>query len=242
MTGIETDAATEAQTPRPSSSPESREWDEVLRFWFPDSSEDDAETHGRRTAWRMRGGADEEIVARFGPLTEQAATGALDHWASDPRGRLALLVLLDQFSRSVWSGSPHAFAQDPRALALALGGLENGHYAALRPPWEQSSYQLVLGHCEGPDHLARLDRALALAQEIHASAPDHLKAFYAFPVEQKILHRRVIETFGRFPHRNAALGRTPTPEEAAYVAEGQFPHRRPVPHGDPPESGSSKSG
>lgn len=230
MLRIGTDAATEAQE---------HEWDEVLQFWFPDSPEEDLETHGRRSAWRMRGGADEEIVARFTGLTEQAAAGALDHWADDPQGRLALIVLLDQFSRSAWSGSPRAFAQDPRALALALEGLENGHFAALSTPWQQTTYQLSLGHCEGPDHLARLDRAHALAQEILASALDHLKPIYAFAVEQKVLHRRVIETFGRYPHRNAALGRTSTPEEAAYVAEGQFPHRRPVPHGQMPESGSS---
>jgi uncharacterized protein (DUF924 family) len=210
----------------------------VLRFWFPDSPEEDLETHGRRSAWRMRGGADEEIVARFTGLTEQAAAGALDHWADDPRGRLALIVLLDQFSRSVWRDSPRAFAQDPKALALALEGLENGHYASLSTPWERSTYQLSLTHCEGPDHLARLDRAHALAQEILDSGPDHLRPVYAFAVEQKILHRRVIETFGRFPHRNAALGRTSTPEEAAYVAGGQFPHRRPLPQGQMPESGS----
>ena len=239
MSQIETNATTEAKDQRPSISPEEREWDEVLQFWYPDSPEEDAETHARRSAWRMRGGADEEIVARFSDLAEQAAAGVFDHWADDLRGRLALIVVLDQFSRSVWRDSPRAFAQDPRALELALEGLENGHYAALSTPWDKSTYQLSLTHCEGPDHLARLDRALALAQEIQASAPDHLKAFYAFPVEQKILHRRVIETFGRFPHRNAALGRTPTPEEAAYVAEGQFPHRRPVPHGDMPESGLS---
>ena len=239
MPRIETDATTDAQDQGPSVPPEGREWDEVLRFWYPDTPEEDAETHARRSVWRMRGGADEAIVARFGAVTERAATGALDHWADDPRGRLALIVVLDQFSRSVWRDSPRAFAQDPHALRRALEGLENGHYAALSTPWEQSTYQLSLTHCEGPDHLARLDRALALAQEIQASAPDHLKAFYAFPVEQKILHRRVIETFGRFPHRNAALGRTSTPEEAAYVAEGQFPHRRPVPQGDRPQGGSS---
>ena len=229
MPQIGTDAMTEAKDQKPITSPEAREWEEVLQFWFPDTPEEDAETHARRSAWRMRGGADEEIVARFSGLTEQAAAGALDHWAQDPRGRLALIVVLDQFSRSVWRDSPRAFAQDPKALALALEGLENGHYEALSTPWEQSTYQLSLTHCEGPDHLARLDLAHGLAQAIHASAADHLKAIYAFGVEQKVLHRRVIETFGRYPHRNAALGRTSTPEESAYVAEGQFPHRRPLP-------------
>lgn len=240
MPQIETDATKSAKGQSSSMAPEGRPWEEVLQFWFPDSLGEDGETHGRRSAWRMRGGADAEIVARFTGLAEQAAAGALDDWAQDPRGRLALLVVLDQFSRSVWRDDPRAFAQDPKALALALEGLENGHYAALTTPWERTTYQLSLTHCEGPDHLARLDRAHALAQDIHAAAPDHLKPLYAFAVEQKLLHRRVIETFGRFPHRNAALGRTSTPEEAAYVAEGQFPHRRPLPQGEVPESENSR--
>jgi uncharacterized protein (DUF924 family) len=226
MAQTETDAETET---RRHSSHEVPEWDEVLKFWFPDSAEDDLKTHSQHWSWRMRGGADGEIVARFAGLAEQAAAGDLDHWADEPEGRLALIVVLDQFSRSVWSGNPRAFAQDPHALTLALEGLENGHYTALSTPWQRTSYQLSLGHCEGPDHLARLDRALALAREIHDMAPEHLKPSYAFGVEQKVLHRRVIETFGRYPHRNEILGRTSTPEEAAYVADGQFPHRRPIP-------------
>ena len=96
----ETDATTEAKDQRPSISPEVREWDEVLRFWFPDSPEEDLETHGRHWAWRMRGGADAEIVARFTGLTGQAAAGDLDHWASDPMGRLALLIPLQVCSKT----------------------------------------------------------------------------------------------------------------------------------------------
>lgn len=222
-------------------SPSSRKhaWDEVLQFWFPDTPEDTLETHNRHWAWRMRGGADTEIVARFTGVTEQAAAGMLNHWSEEPEGRCALIVVLDQFSRSVWSNTPRAFAQDPLALELSLEGLENGHFAALKHPWQKTTYQLSLGHCEGPDHLSRMDRAVQLAQEIHSSAPDHLKPSYAFAVEQKTLHRRVIETYGRYPHRNAVLGRESTPEEAEYVAKGEFPHHRPVPLGPTPEGGSS---
>ncbi len=124
----------------------------------------------------MRDGADAEIVARFSDLTEHAAAGVLDQWAEDPRGRLALLILLDQFPRSVWRDSPRAFAQDPHALTLALEGLENGHFAALRMPWERLSYVIVLGHCEGPDHLARLERGHRIAQEVHNEVPDQPQA------------------------------------------------------------------
>jgi uncharacterized protein (DUF924 family) len=238
MPQIDTTAATKTEVAMNSPSPETREWDEVLRFWFPDSLKDELETHNRHWAWRMRGGADAEIVARFTAVTEQAAAGALDHWAEDPEGRCALIVVLDQFSRSVWGNTPRAFSQDSRALELSLEGLENGHFAALSTPWQKTSYQLSLGHCEGPDHLARMDQAVAIAQEIQGSAPEHLRPSYAFAVEQKVLHRRVIEAYGRYPHRNAVLGRTSTPEETDYVAKGEFPHRRPVPQGSQP-SGSS---
>ena len=86
----------------------------------------------------MRGGADDAIRERFADLTEAAAKGLLDHWAVTPRGRLALVIALDQFPRSVWRGTPAAFAQDIRATKLVLDGLKNGHYEALPNVWEKA--------------------------------------------------------------------------------------------------------
>src|SRR5690606_5958449 len=130
-------------------------WDDVLDFWFPEGRAltVDAQTHSSYWLWRMQGGADAEIVARFADLTAQAAAGSLDHWARNPHGRLALIVLLDQFSRSVWREDARAYAQDVRALSLATEGLSNGHYALLETPWFQVVSGLPLGHCEGGDHL-----------------------------------------------------------------------------------------
>ena len=144
------------------------EWDEVLAFWFPEgvNLDIDAKTHQTHWHWRMQGGADEEISARFANLTEQVAKRVLDHWAKDAYGRLALLVILDQFSRSVWRGTKRAFAQDPRALELANEGIVNGHYASLAMPWFQAVHGLPFGHCEGPDHLARIDRLIGLREEV----------------------------------------------------------------------------
>jgi uncharacterized protein (DUF924 family) len=170
----------------------------------------------------MRGEADEEVVARFSDLAATAAAGDLDHWAEDPRGRLAFIIVLDQFPWSLWRGSPQAFAQDEKALALVL----DGHYDALATPWERTVYIIPLGHCEGPDHLERCDLAIHLAQDILAAAPDHLKAGYAFAAQQPVEVRNVIAAFGRHPHRNQTLGRTSSPDEAAYIADGQFPHLR----------------
>lgn len=205
---------------------DSGEWEEVLEFWFPDGPDEDAETHDRHWRWRMMGGADGEIIHRFTDLTGKAAAGDLDHWAEDPRGRLALIIALDQFPRSVWRGTARAFAQDNKALALVMEGYENGHYQALEKAWEKAVYNLPLGHCESPDHLDRIDRAMRLTQDIYAAAPDHLKGIYGFIAQQPVEVRKVIAAFGRHPHRNAVLGRTSTPEEEAYIAEGKFPHLR----------------
>jgi uncharacterized protein (DUF924 family) len=88
---------------------------------------------------------------------------------------------------------------------------------------------MPLGHCEGPDHLARLARAIALARAILDEAPAHLRPLYEFSAEQPVLHRKVIAAFGRHPHRNHVLGRASTPEELAYLDNGVFPHQREVP-------------
>jgi uncharacterized protein (DUF924 family) len=205
------------------------ERDAVLDFWFPAGCGADLATHREYWSWRMRGGADAAILARFTETTQRAARGELDAWAATPRGRLALVVVLDQFSRSVWRDTPRAFAQDPEALTLVLRGLDAGHYAALATPWEKTFFTMPLGHCEGPGHVRRLDRAVALAREILDAAPAHLKPLYAFSAEQPVLHRDVIRAFGRHPHRNAILGRTSRPEELSYLAKGVFPHQRELP-------------
>lgn len=203
------------------------EWQNVLDFWFPERGLDvNADVHRANWMWRMRGGADEQIIARYSELTDRAIQGDLDHWSDDPHGRLALIIVLDQFPRSIWRDTPLAFAQDERALSLALDGYSNGQYDALETPWFKTVYNLPLQHCEGPGHLDRLDLAISLAQSILADAPDHLKPGYTFAAEQPVEVRKVIAKFGRHPHRNKALGRPSTPEEEPYLAEGRFPHLR----------------
>jgi uncharacterized protein (DUF924 family) len=120
-----------------------------------------------------------------------------------------------------------AWAATPRGpRALVEEGLANGHYDALGSVWEQAFLGMPLAHCEGPGHLARLDRVIALGGRQLAEAPAHLRPMYEFNAEQPRRHRAVIATFGRYPHRNAVLGRTSTPEELAYLERGELPHRR----------------
>ncbi len=205
-----------------------QEWDDVLDFWFPEgrSLSVDAQAHRAHWLWRMQGGADAEIIARFSDLTQRAAQGSLDHWALMPHGRLALIILLDQFSRSVWRGDARAFAQDPGALSLVRDGLSNGHYSSLETPWFQIVYGLPLGHCEGPDHLQRLDLLINLREKIAADAPIPLQPIYSSLVTQARDVRKIIVAFGRHPHRNEVLNRKSSAAEEAYIAKGQFPHRK----------------
>ncbi len=201
---------------------------DVIDFWFPEERvpQVDATTHRDHWFWRMRGGADAEITARFSALTTHAAQGHLADWAFDPHSRLALIILLDQFSRSVWRGTTRAYAQDPAALSLTMGGIENGHYAALNKPWFKIVFGLPLGHCEGPDHLGRLDLLIGLREDIRKEAPPHLQPIYQSLVKQARDVRQVIAAFGRHSHRNQRLGRLSTPAEEEYLAEGRFPHLR----------------
>jgi uncharacterized protein (DUF924 family) len=198
----------------------------VLDFWFPDDGHwESLETHMAFWMHRMRGGVDEEIIARFGPITEAAARGELDHWAETPRGRLALLIALDQFPRSYWRDKPAAYAQDIKANLLVLEGMSNGHFEALRETWERQFYLIALGHCEGPDHLARLDIAMEIALGLPDIARPPLLPMVERPVQQVQRVRGIIERFGRHPHRNPVYGRLSTAEEEAYIAEGDFPHQ-----------------
>ena len=203
------------------------ESDDVLQFWFPEQLRDaDHATLVSQFEWWFRGGADLPITQRFQLLLEQAARGQRDHWSNSPRSRLALIIVLDQFSRSIHRGTARAYAQDPKALALALEGIEIGHYAALETPWEKTFFFLPLGHSE---ELTQVEAAVRLAEELAGQAPAELRRILEHSAAQARGHRDVIARFGRHPHRNAVLGRQSTPEELDYLAGGQLVHLRPLP-------------
>jgi uncharacterized protein (DUF924 family) len=164
--------------------------------------------------------------AVFRTAGASCARGKLDHWSRRPRSRLALIIVLDQFSRSIYRGTAQAFAQDKKALALALQGIQIGHYAALETPWEKTFFFLPLGHSE---ELTHLETAVELAEELVGQAPSELRRILEHSAAQARGHRDVIASFGRHPHRNATLGRQSTPEELDYLAGGQLVHTRPLP-------------
>jgi uncharacterized protein (DUF924 family) len=205
------------------------DWRPVFDFWFPvDLAPAEVATHWRMLEWWMRGGASAQLEP-FAPVLAAARTGGLDHWSATPLGRLSLIIVVDQFPRGLHAGTPEAFASDQNALQLAEEGLRNGHFEALASPYERFFFVLPLAHAEGPDHLERMARIVAMSEQVLAEAPAHLKPVWQFSLSQARANYEVISRFGRFPHRNAILGRPSTPEEAAYIAEGDFVHRRSLP-------------
>lgn len=198
--------------------------DDVLDFWFPDTGFwESREAFGEWIHHRMQGGVDAHICDHFADLTSAAAQGLLDDWTQTARGRLALLLALDQFPRSLWRGTPGAYAQDIKANLLALEGIGNGDFSAVRP-WERMFYVIALSHCEGPDHLARFDVIERVTEEIIADFPPALEELGDQVREQHRRVRGVIERFGRHPHRNPVYGRVSSPQEIAYIETGDFPH------------------
>jgi uncharacterized protein (DUF924 family) len=202
-----------------------REAEEVLSYWFPeDINNADPEARRRQGERWMHGDpeVDREISERFGQVLEQARRGELDHWADTPRGRLALTVVLDQFSRNVYRGSLLSYAQDEKALELALEGIDAGMDRELSP-MERIFFWMPLGHSED---LSLQERVVRHQEEEAANAPPHLSAMAEFGISQAKGARDVIARFGRHPHRNEILGRTSTPEELEYLRTETPPHMR----------------
>lgn len=212
------------QAPASETTPE-----DILAFWFPPGlGACVEEEHIAFWTSRMQGGMDQAIIDTYAHVTEAAAQGVFDPWAATPRGRLGLLLLLDQFPRSLWRGTPAAYAQDIKATRLAMEGIENGHFDALDHPWEKNFYLIAMTHCEGPEHLERMDRVVGLADREVATMTGPKAERYKEMGDQPRRVREIIRRFGRHPHRNAIYGRVSSPDEAAYIAEGVFPHERKI--------------
>jgi uncharacterized protein (DUF924 family) len=209
-------------------SPKSVTPEEVLSYWFPEGIDDaDSQTLRHQMERWMTGGpeVDREVTEQFGEVLEQARRGELDHWAETARGRLALIVVLDQFSRNVYRGSPLSYAQDDKALGLAVEGIDLGMDRELGA-MERIFFWLPLYHSED---LGLHERSVSHAEEEAANAPPNLRARAEFGVSQTKAGRDVIARFGRHPHRNEILGRDSTPEELEYLRTETLPHlRRPL--------------
>lgn len=175
---------------------------EVMRFWF-EKGERDARWFEKNEAF------DAEIRNRFLALHEEAASGALDAWKQSAGDCLALIVLLDQFPRNMFRGTPRAFAADARALDAARHAVARGYDSGMTPSQRMFLY-LPFEHSES-----------VVDQEISCRLNEPLAAFPATHdvYRYAVRHREIVERFGRFPHRNAALGRASTPEEIEFLKQ-----------------------
>lgn len=200
--------------------------EDILAFWFPDDGHwNSIEQHGAFWDWRMQGGADDIICTTYADATLAAAQGRLDHWADTPRGRLALIILLDQFPRSLWRGSSKAYAQDIKATRLAMDAIESGVFGTYAP-WERQFLLIAITHCEGPDHLARMEFVERINETVIADLPEALAPAIPMVRGQNARVKEIIRRFGRHPHRNPVYGRISTDAEQAYIDAGDFPHER----------------
>jgi uncharacterized protein (DUF924 family) len=182
--------------------------DAILQFWF--GKPDEADYGKSRKVWFTKNPEfDDEVRSRFLNVHNQAAAGELDDWKTTPQGCLALIILLDQFPRNMFRGQPQAFATDSQALAYARHAVTQGFDKEL-PKLQRWFVYLPFEHSE---NLADQRQCVELCEQL-GDEPEMREA-----IDYAYRHLRVIERFGRFPHRNQILGRKTTPEEAEFLKQ-----------------------
>lgn len=180
---------------------------EVLDFWFS--------ARVQKLCFERDDAFDAEIRAKFGAAVEAAQAGGFDDWRKTPEGALALVILIDQMSRNIFRGSKQAFAGDARALAVAEGMVDAGFDRDFSFAQKRFTY-LPFEHSEDPQVQKR---ALALFGALAVEcAPEH-NVDAAVQLLYAARHAEIVFRFGRYPHRNACLGRASTPEEEAFLKE-----------------------
>lgn len=198
----------------------SDEAQEVIRFWFGPLPHGLQTIREREKLWfgvsigqQQQCAIDEMIRERFAALMQRAAGGDLARWAGSPHRRLALILLLDQFPRNAYRGTARAFATDEAALTLALSGIQAGADVTLSS-LERIFLYLPLQHAE---RLDVQEESVAAYLRLFEEAPLELRPFLAGVQGFASRHHSIIRRFGRFPHRNKALGRESTPEELLFL-------------------------
>ena len=193
--------------------------EKILEFWFgtfPDAYSSDP---SRVKMWFRDGSSyDQEIFVTFGSIYQRAVDGELDHWQEMPRGRLALIILLDQFSRHIHRGYAEAFAQDDKAQEICIDGIASGDDLKLHRV-ERSFFYLPLEHAENIERQNLcVDAFISLLDDV----PEPHRQPFEMSLEYAKKHHYVIEQFGRFPELNEILGRESTPEELAFIESGEY--------------------
>jgi uncharacterized protein (DUF924 family) len=172
---------------------------DVLHFWFVES---------QPAQWFQQNNDFDKLIAdRFGTIVRMARQGVCDGWAEHCDGALALCIVLDQFPRNLYRNAPDAFASDEKAIRVATQAINNG-YDRIVDPLRRRFFYLPFSHSEDLEHQER-------AVTLFAGMRDDDPVAY----EYALRHRDIIARFGRFPHRNAVLGRESTPDELVYLSQ-----------------------
>jgi uncharacterized protein (DUF924 family) len=191
--------------------------EELLSFWFGKKPQRVGDVKQRMATWfGANRDLDRDINLRFSDLASAAAAGELDEWAVQARTRLALILALDQLPRNIYRGDALAFAQDNKALALTLDGMSTGMDSGLTD-LQRLFFYMPLQHSED---LQIQDAAVAAYEQLMLDAGKLTKSALTSALDYARQHRDLIQRFGRFPHRNALLGRESTPQEIQFLAEG----------------------
>ena len=190
--------------------------EDVLDFWFGQPGPAAEVAARQKKLWFGKSVANDQLVTqRFADTLIAAGAGKLDHWALTPCGQLALIVVLDQFPHHIHRNQGQSFAYDAQSLALAQAMIQNGD-AARVAPIERVFVYLPLEHAES---LALQDQSVALYAQLEADAPAAERPLFQGCLDDAQQHRGVVARFGRFPHRNALLGRSSTAEEIEFLKQ-----------------------
>jgi uncharacterized protein (DUF924 family) len=186
----------------------------VLSFWFGELDADGLAPPAVSKQWWTKDAAFDGRVRDAFLEDHRAIVGAQrEHWLGDPRGRLAYIVVLDQFSRNMFRGTAQSFASDPQALRAAKGGVEAGADAPLAVA-ERTFMYMPFMHSES---LADQDRCIELFTALRDAQTGRARDNAEYSLKFAGMHRDIVVRFGRFPHRNAILGRASTPEEVSFL-------------------------
>lgn len=187
----------------------------VLYFWFGEIGSDGFTKPDRLNFWfKADAEADRQIREKFGKLVKLAANGLIDSWAESPMGRVALIIVLDQFTRNIYRGTAEAYSLDDKAKLICKEGLMLGDDKKL-PFAMRLFFYLPLEHSED---LVDQDQSLALHKALFNELPEESRPKFQRSLEYAEIHRNIIVQFGRYPHRNQALGRKNTLQEDVYLS------------------------
>ncbi len=196
----------------------SEEISEVLRFWFGDLREGELPDKEKQMTWWMKSEEFDDLVRqRFEKYVLLAEKGELSHWLETPLGTVAFIVVVDQFPRNIYRDTPGAFSRDALALSVCLEGIEKGFDRGLHPT-HRTFFYLPLMHSESPD-IQRLSVRKYSALEKEYTTHPEIRKTLAYSADFAGRHFDIIKRFGRYPHRNAALGRESTQEETEFLKE-----------------------